>query len=272
MAISDLTATSYKEFWRRNGSRKGGKSTAQNLVWVKKEIGWFVAHTTRKSNIDGIWYFDSGCSRHMTRCIEFLTNLHKENGGQVTFGDGAKGYVVGKGDLNDQGLPKLKNVLLVDGLKANLISISQLCDQNLYVKFTKDGCQLMTEKGVTVGRVVQIRSDHEKEFENHDFANFCESKGISHEFSAPKTLQQNGIVEIKNRTLQEMARTMINTKELPHKLWAKAVNTASYVSNHVHLRYLTRKTPYKLWKGRKHKVHYFHEFGSRCHVLRNVNN
>ncbi|KAG9450370.1 hypothetical protein H6P81_010335 [Aristolochia fimbriata] len=85
--------------------------------------------------------------------------------------------------------------------------------------------QIMTEKGMTIGRIVRVRSDHEKEFENQKFANFCESKGISHEFSAPKTPQQNGIVERKNRTLQEMARTMINAKELPHKLWAEAVNT-----------------------------------------------
>ncbi|KAG9454310.1 hypothetical protein H6P81_007214 [Aristolochia fimbriata] len=139
-----------QRFWRRNGSRKGVKSTAQNLVWVKKEIGLFAAHIARKSNIDGIWYFDSGCSRHITGSTEFLTNLHKENGGQVTFGDGAKGSVVGRGDLNVQGLPKLKNVLLVDGLKANLISISQRCDQNLYVKFTKDGYQVMDDKHISI--------------------------------------------------------------------------------------------------------------------------
>ncbi|KAG9444872.1 hypothetical protein H6P81_016212 [Aristolochia fimbriata] len=86
----------------------------------------------------------------MTGSTEFLTNHHKENGGQVTFGDGAKGSVVGKGDLNVQGLPKLKNLLLVDGLKANLISISQLCDQNLYVNFTKDGCKVMDEEHISI--------------------------------------------------------------------------------------------------------------------------
>ncbi|KAG9459176.1 hypothetical protein H6P81_003684 [Aristolochia fimbriata] len=293
---------------RRNENFNGVKFGAQNLVWVKKDISLFVAHTARKADIDGIWYFDNGCSRHMTGSSEFLRNLQKENGGQVTFGDEGKGSVIGIGELNVKGLPKLKNVLLVNGLKVNLISISQLCDQNLYVNFTKIGCksiagkkyvmvcvddftrftwveflrekseafklfvnlcrQLMTEKGVTIGRIVRIRSNHGKEFENQDFANFCESKGILHEFSAPKTPQQNGIVERKNRTLQEMARTMINVKKLPHKLWAEVVNTACYVSNRVHLRYLTHKTPYELWKGRKPKVHYFREFGSICHVLR----
>ena len=58
----------------------------------------------------------------------------------VTFGDGAKGSVLGLGSFNVHGLPKLKDVLRVDGLKANLISISQLCDQDLFVKYTKDKC------------------------------------------------------------------------------------------------------------------------------------
>ncbi|XP_073130154.1 uncharacterized protein [Henckelia pumila] len=53
---------------------------------------------------------------------------------------------------------------------------------------------------------IGIRTDHDKEFENSLFDQFCEKEGISHEYSAPKTHQQNGIAERKNRTLQEMAR------------------------------------------------------------------
>ena len=48
------------------------------------------------------------------------------------------------------------------------------------------------------------------EFENEPFEAFCEKYGILHEFSSPRTPQQNGVVERKNRTLQEMARTMIH--------------------------------------------------------------
>ena len=55
-----------------------------------------------------------------------------------TFGDNVKGSVLGLGSLNVLGLPKLRDVLFVGGLKANLISINQLCDQDLFVKFTKD--------------------------------------------------------------------------------------------------------------------------------------
>ena len=77
----------------------------------------------------------------------------------------------------------------------------------------KDLCQkLQREKD---SHVIGIRSDHGKEFENNKFADFCSSEGINHEFSSPITPQQNGIVERKNRTLQEYSRAMIHAKMLP---------------------------------------------------------
>ena len=58
----------------------------------------------------------------------------------------------------------------------------------------------------------RIRSDIGKEFENSLFSKFCNKHGIIHEFSAPKTPQQDGVVERKNKTLQEMARVMLKAK------------------------------------------------------------
>ncbi|KAK0594125.1 hypothetical protein LWI29_032791 [Acer saccharum] len=92
-------------------------------------------------------------------------------------------------------------------------------------------------------------------------------KRVSHEFSAPRTPQQNGVVERKNRVLQEMARVMLLSNNVPRNLWAKAVNTACYIGNQVFLRPGTRQTLYELWKGRKPNVSYFHTFGSKCHIL-----
>ena len=63
----------------------------------------------------------------------------------VTFGDGVKGRVLRKRTLDAEGLLRLKNVLHIEGLTANLISISQLCDQNLLVKFTKDTCKFFNK-------------------------------------------------------------------------------------------------------------------------------
>jgi len=57
---------------------------------------------------------------------------------------------------------------------------------------------------------------------------FCESQGINQEFSAPRTPQQNGVVERKNRTLIEAARTMLNDSKLPTYFWPEAILTACF--------------------------------------------
>lgn len=77
-------------------------------------------------------------------------------------------------------------------------------------------------------KVERIRSDHKREFENENFQTFCEAKGIHHEYSSPKTPQQNRVIERKNRTLQEMVRVMMKAKDMPHKFWAEAVYSLSH--------------------------------------------
>ena len=71
----------------------------------------------------------------------------------MTFGDGVTANVLGKGNLCVPGLLKLTNVWLVEGLKANLISICQLFDDNLFVRFTKKNCFVVddSEKSVMEG-------------------------------------------------------------------------------------------------------------------------
>ena len=76
-----------------------------------------------------------------------------------------------------------------------------------------------------------IKSDHGREFENIDFEEYCNEYEIDHNFSVHRTPQQNGVVERKNRTLQEMARTMLNENNLPKYFWAEAINTSCYVLN-----------------------------------------
>ena len=63
------------------------------------------------------------------------------------------------------------------------------------------------EKGLLI---LRIRSDRGGEFVNQLFMTYCDENGIKHEMSCPRTPQQNGVVERKNRTLQEIARTMIS--------------------------------------------------------------
>jgi transposase InsO family protein len=104
--------------------------------------------------------------------------------------------------------------------------------------------------------VIRIRSDHGKEFENSKFSEFCATKGIEQEFSAPITPQQNGVVERKNRTLQECTRAMLHAQKLPYHFWAEAMHTTCHIHNRVTLRKGTKATQYELWKGRKPTVKY----------------
>ncbi|XP_075499903.1 uncharacterized protein LOC142538472 [Primulina tabacum] len=116
-------------------------------------------------------------------------------------------------------------------------------------------------------KVRRIRTDHGKEFENVSFSSFCDRKDISHEFSAPKTPQQNGIVERKNMTLQEMARVMLASKNIAKRFWAEALNTACHISNRVYLRSGSTMTSYEIIMGKKPNLKYFHVFGCVCYTL-----
>ncbi|KAD4584712.1 hypothetical protein E3N88_22313 [Mikania micrantha] len=73
-----------------------------------------------------------------------------------------------------------------------------------------------------------VRSDNGTEFRNHILDEFYLSKGIKRQYSIPRTPEQNGLVERKNRTLIEAARTMLADSGLPLTFWAEAVNTSSF--------------------------------------------
>ena len=114
-------------------------------------------------------------------------------------------------------------------------------------EFSKFCNKVQNEKGFII---TCIRNDHGREFENIDFEEYCNEHGINHNFSTPKTPQQNGTVERKNKTLQEMTRIMLNEHNLPKYFWVEAVNTSCYVLNRILLRPILKKTPYELWKNK----------------------
>lgn len=84
----------------------------------------YVAITSNGARIGNSWYIDSGCSRHMTGNKSVLIDLQNSSEESVVFGDGARGKIKGIGKLNIHGMPSLEGVLLVEGLTANMISIS----------------------------------------------------------------------------------------------------------------------------------------------------
>lgn len=86
----------------------------------------------------------------MTGDKSFVMDIQPCSTGHVTFSDGDKGKVIGKGRLKYPRLPIFKEVILVEGLTANLISISQLCNQGVSVNFSKDKCTVTNSNNTVV--------------------------------------------------------------------------------------------------------------------------
>nr|GFB10904.1 hypothetical protein [Tanacetum cinerariifolium]GFB10963.1 hypothetical protein [Tanacetum cinerariifolium] len=102
-------------------------------------------------------------------------------------------------------------------------------------------------------QVQRVRTDNGMEFKNKTLTKFFEEVGFTQQFSAARTPQQNGVVERRNRTLVEAARTMITLANLPLFHWAEANATTCFTQNHsiIHKRF--DKTPYELINKRKLK-------------------
>jgi hypothetical protein len=117
-------------------------------------------------------------------------------------------------------------------------------------------------------RIKCLRSDNGGEFTSKEFMDYCNNHGIKRQFFVTRTPQQNGVVERKNRTVQEMGRTMIMDSKLTDIFWTQAVHTTVHIQNRVILRNNTDKTPYELWKGKPTNVKHFRVFGSKCYIKR----
>lgn len=108
-----------------------------------------------------------------------------------------------------------------------------------------------------------IRTDNGTEFTNQELRSYLEDVGITHQTSVVRTPQQNEVVERRNRTLVEAARTRLIFSSAP--LWADAVATSCFTQNRslVHPRF--NKTPYELVNNRKPDISYLHMFGALCY-------
>nr|GEW88515.1 retrovirus-related Pol polyprotein from transposon TNT 1-94 [Tanacetum cinerariifolium] len=113
----------------------------------------------------------------------------------------------------------------------------------------------------------RVRTDNGTEFKNKTLAKFFDEVGITQQFSAARTPQQNGVVKRRNQTLVEAARTMHTFANLPMFLWAEAIATACFTHNRsiIHKRF--DKTPYELMNKRKPNIKFFRVFGCRCYLL-----
>jgi hypothetical protein len=115
-------------------------------------------------------------------------------------------------------------------------------------------------------KIKSMRSDRGGEFTSKEFKKFCDKNGIRRPLTIPYSPQQNGIVERKNRTILNMARSMLKSKNLPKEFWAEAVDCAVYLSNRCPSRSVGNKTPQEAWSGYKPSVSHLKIFGSIAHV------
>nr|GFA88481.1 hypothetical protein [Tanacetum cinerariifolium] len=113
--------------------------------------------------------------------------------------------------------------------------------------------------------VRHIRTDNGTEFVNQTLWDYYEEGGISHETSVAHSLQQNGVVERRNRTLIEASRTMLIYAQALLFLWAEAVATACYTQNRSIIRLRHEKTPYELLHSKLLDLSFFHVFGALCY-------
>src|SRR3954447_21990670 len=109
-----------------------------------------------------------------------------------------------------------------------------------------------------------IRSDNGSEFKNYTLNDWLSDEGTKHQYSAAYTPQQNGVAERKNRTLMDMARSMMAEFKSSHNFSAEAISTACHYSNRVYLCKIINKTSYEILNGKKPNVSYFRVFSSKC--------
>ncbi|GJR03552.1 retrovirus-related pol polyprotein from transposon TNT 1-94 [Tanacetum coccineum] len=121
-------------------------------------------------------------------------------------------------------------------------------------------------------QVISVRTDRGTEFLNKTLHAYFKEEGIEHQTSTPRTPEQNGVVERRNRTLVEAARTMLSASKLPLSFWAEAVATACYTQNRSIIISTHGKTAYHIINDRKPSIKHLHIFGCICYITRDGEN
>ncbi|GJT97157.1 retrovirus-related pol polyprotein from transposon TNT 1-94 [Tanacetum coccineum] len=121
-------------------------------------------------------------------------------------------------------------------------------------------------------QVITVRTDRGTEFLNKTLHAYFKEEGIEHQTSTPRTPEQNGVVERRNRTLVEAARTMLSASKLPLSFWAEAVATACYTQNRSIIISTHGKTAYHIINDRKPSIKHLHIFGCICYITRDGEN
>jgi hypothetical protein len=120
-----------QRIWRRKQDQFNTKECSLSLQAQHKKSGWYV---------------DNGCSKHMTGDKNMFLTLKKERDGSVSFGNDNSTKIIGRGTVKLRNKDaKEENVLLVEGMKHNILSVSQMCDQGQKNLFDSEKCEIRKE-------------------------------------------------------------------------------------------------------------------------------
>ncbi|GJZ23660.1 retrovirus-related pol polyprotein from transposon TNT 1-94, partial [Tanacetum coccineum] len=158
------------------------------------------------------WTKDTGCSKHMIGNRKLFSSYKAYNGGQIC--DNKCRVTFSK---HDSEITKDGKVIAHASHKAKNIVSTTRCLELLYMDLYGPSAVWSYEGN---RYTLVIVDDYSREF--------CNANGITHNFSAPRTPQSNGVVERKNMTLQEMSRTMLNEQSLPQKFGVMPKPTLDY--------------------------------------------
>nr|GEV23975.1 retrovirus-related Pol polyprotein from transposon TNT 1-94 [Tanacetum cinerariifolium] len=121
-------------------------------------------------------------------------------------------------------------------------------------------------------QVRNIQTHKGTKFLNHTLHAYFAFEGILHQTSVARTPKQNDVVERRNCTLVEVARTMLGAVKVPLFFWAKAITTTCFTQNCSLVIPRHEKTLYQIINDRKPSVKFFHVFGSLCYIVRDGEN
>nr|GEX26455.1 hypothetical protein [Tanacetum cinerariifolium] len=130
---------------------------------------------------------------------------------------------------------------------------------------------MLVQRGLQA-HVRTVRTDKGTEFLNKTLHAYFASEGINHQTFVARTPEQNGVVERRNHTLVEAARTMLSVAKVPLFFWAEAIATACFIQNRSLVIPRHEKTPYHIINNRKLSVKFFHIFGSLFYIVRDGEN
>nr|GEY71512.1 hypothetical protein [Tanacetum cinerariifolium] len=196
---------------------------------------------------------------------------------------GAINHLAGQGLI--RGLPKLKfekyhlcsACAMGKSTKKSYKPKSKDANQEKLYLLHMDLCGPMRVESVNgkkyiIVSVRRIRTDNGTEFVNQTLREYYEEVGISHETLVARFPQQNGVVERRNHTLIEAARTMLIYAQALLFLWAEAVATACYTQNRSIIRLRHGKTLYELLHNKLPDLSFLYVFGALCYPTNDTEN